>query len=121
MAPRTATWPWASWRRWHGAAASSYLRWCPGFRTNGRLRSEEHTSELQSQSNLVCRLLLEKNTEMRPRYPDCFRCSTAGCKPVFEICSTQLYARLLNAISPDKRIHPGESGTIPLVAVDVSD
>src|SRR5688572_33503945 len=26
----------------------------------GRPRSEEHTSELQSQSNLVCRLLLEK-------------------------------------------------------------
>src|SRR2546427_3780903 len=26
----------------------------------GALRSEEHTSELQSQSNLVCRLLLEK-------------------------------------------------------------
>src|SRR2546430_9163273 len=25
-----------------------------------RLRSEEHTSELQSQSNIVCRLLLEK-------------------------------------------------------------
>src|SRR2546430_5222330 len=25
-----------------------------------RARSEEHTSELQSQSNLVCRLLLEK-------------------------------------------------------------
>src|SRR2546430_8870853 len=30
--------------------------------TNGRGRSEEHTSELQSQSNLVCRLLLEKKT-----------------------------------------------------------
>src|SRR5438270_6205952 len=27
------------------------------------LRSEEHTSELQSQSNLVCRLLLEKKNE----------------------------------------------------------
>src|SRR2546427_8742636 len=27
---------------------------------NGLVRSEEHTSELQSQSNLVCRLLLEK-------------------------------------------------------------
>src|SRR2546430_10736004 len=26
---------------------------------HGRQRSEEHTSELQSQSNLVCRLLLE--------------------------------------------------------------
>src|SRR2546427_1324711 len=30
-----------------------------GRRNDGR-RSEEHTSELQSQSNLVCRLLLEK-------------------------------------------------------------
>src|SRR2546427_7796637 len=31
----------------------------PVFRV-ASLRSEEHTSELQSQSNLVCRLLLEK-------------------------------------------------------------
>src|SRR2546430_11352460 len=31
-----------------------------GWRT--ACRSEEHTSELQSQSNLVCRLLLEKKT-----------------------------------------------------------
>src|SRR2546430_13109982 len=29
-------------------------------RNDHRNRSEEHTSELQSQSNLVCRLLLEK-------------------------------------------------------------
>src|SRR2546430_9518030 len=29
-------------------------------------RSEEHTSELQSQSNLVCRLLLEKKKEFIP-------------------------------------------------------
>src|SRR2546427_6035244 len=29
------------------------------------LRSEEHTSELQSQSNLVCRLLLEKKKKVR--------------------------------------------------------
>src|SRR2546427_5922437 len=28
-----------------------------------KLRSEEHTSELQSQSNLVCRLLLEKKKQ----------------------------------------------------------
>src|SRR5688572_31496452 len=31
-----------------------------GERIDGLTRSEEHTSELQSQSNLVCRLLLEK-------------------------------------------------------------
>src|SRR2546427_8653657 len=38
-----------------GPAESTHGR--PGL---GRRRSEEHTSELQSQSNLVCRLLLEK-------------------------------------------------------------
>src|SRR2546427_9330753 len=32
-------------------------------------RSEEHTSELQSQSNLVCRLLLEKKKRRRGRAP----------------------------------------------------
>src|SRR2546427_7731258 len=32
----------------------------PGRAVRERDRSEEHTSELQSQSNLVCRLLLEK-------------------------------------------------------------
>src|SRR5256886_17135797 len=31
-------------------------------------RSEEHTSELQSQSNLVCRLLLEKKKKTPTRY-----------------------------------------------------
>src|SRR5256886_10034024 len=31
------------------------------------IRSEEHTSELQSQSNLVCRLLLEKKKNLRER------------------------------------------------------
>src|SRR5688572_32540000 len=31
------------------------------------LRSEEHTSELQSQSNLVCRLLLEKKNKKNYR------------------------------------------------------
>src|SRR2546427_960420 len=31
-------------------------------------RSEEHTSELQSQSNLVCRLLLEKKNKKHSQY-----------------------------------------------------
>src|SRR2546430_7392666 len=31
-------------------------------------RSEEHTSELQSQSNLVCRLLLEKKKKNTPSF-----------------------------------------------------
>src|SRR2546427_11557740 len=42
-------------------------RWLPARVANCGLRpldrSEEHTSELQSQSNLVCRLLLEKKKQ----------------------------------------------------------
>src|SRR3954465_9551524 len=33
------------------------------------LRSEEHTSELQSHDKLVCRLLLEKTTDRTPSWP----------------------------------------------------
>src|SRR2546430_7227647 len=36
------------------------------YRPLAQGRSEEHTSELQSQSNLVCRLLLEKKKEKIP-------------------------------------------------------
>src|SRR5256886_8837094 len=35
----------------------------PPARSDHVARSEEHTSELQSQSNLVCRLLLEKKMQ----------------------------------------------------------
>src|SRR5690242_21095124 len=42
----------------------------PGENTNWDARSEEHTSELQSHVNLVCRLLLEKKnhptTQQKP-------------------------------------------------------
>src|SRR2546430_11442397 len=40
------------------------------------VRSEEHTSELQSQSNLVCRLLLEKK-----KHNDCARLVPCKCRP----------------------------------------
>src|SRR5688572_31441068 len=37
------------------------------FKLNALWRSEEHTSELQSQSNLVCRLLLEKKKKKKKK------------------------------------------------------
>src|SRR2546427_5822753 len=37
-------------------------------RLHGWDRSEEHTSELQSQSNLVCRLLLEKKKKKQTKH-----------------------------------------------------
>src|SRR2546425_5072152 len=38
----------------------------PGGAETGALRSEEHTSELQSLAYLVCRLLLEKKKASQP-------------------------------------------------------
>src|SRR5256885_13220860 len=44
-------------------------------------RSEEHTSELQSPCNLVCRLLLEKKNELKIKSP--FVCvSTCTCSGI---------------------------------------
>src|SRR2546430_11307394 len=47
------------------AMGSSNETSCFGPVVNPWRRSEEHTSELQSQSNLVCRLLLEKKKNIR--------------------------------------------------------
>src|ERR1022692_441414 len=51
-------------------------------------RSEEHTSELQSPCNLVCRLLLEKKSA----------CHATSCVPLLQVselvCATASYAQL---------------------------
>src|SRR2546426_5637288 len=47
------------------------------------LRSEEHTSELQSPCNLVCRLLLEKKKKKRRQWqfdPDTLRSFARSCR-----------------------------------------
>src|SRR5690606_41945323 len=53
-------------RRWQSCASTS-ARWARA-RVRWRCRStrsEEHTSELQSRENLVCRLLLEKKNKIK--------------------------------------------------------
>src|SRR2546421_3751273 len=55
-APRRAAAAGRPRARWHCAAAGLSPR---------PTRSEEHTSELQSRSDLVCRLLLEKKKKKR--------------------------------------------------------
>src|SRR5688572_32063684 len=45
------------------SSESTFVTICTGVRPDPR--SEEHTSELQSQSNLVCRLLLEKKKKKK--------------------------------------------------------
>src|SRR2546427_2162508 len=43
-----------------GGCSDIYMKKLKSIIAPLQIRSEEHTSELQSQSNLVCRLLLEK-------------------------------------------------------------
>src|SRR2546428_8089536 len=50
-----------------GLSAGSKTIYTVGVAVMQAARSEEHTSELQSRSDLVCRLLLEKNN--RRAYP----------------------------------------------------
>src|SRR5256886_7758922 len=65
-------------------------------------RSEEHTSELQSQSNLVCRLLLEKKKADRSR--TVLRPKHTATPPTFE------------RISPRNGPRRGSGGHLPKIA-----
>src|SRR5688572_33162569 len=85
--PRSTLFPYttlfrsAAPRRTHGAPAALALRGRSAAPASVRavatgrgdrriaVRSEEHTSELQSQSNLVCRLLLEKKKKKKTKTP----------------------------------------------------
>src|SRR5260370_19125332 len=56
------------WDTWRGLKSSSKRRAAASNLSSQQnsTRSEEHTSELQSHLNLVCRLLLEKKKLLRP-------------------------------------------------------
>src|SRR5258706_6920630 len=58
---------------WRSIQETLYLVSIPGMRDSIRrgMRSEEHTSELQSLTNLVCRLLLEKKKTKRRQCTHC--------------------------------------------------
>src|SRR2546430_13292702 len=64
--PRSTLFPYTTLFRSRALHASGIAVWVAALdpktddAIDNRARSEEHTSELQSQSNLVCRLLLEK-------------------------------------------------------------
>src|SRR5437588_3544556 len=65
--PRSTLFPYTTLFRsscWSILVAEPVIRWPPHVRTR-HVRSEEHTSELQSHSDLVCRLLLEKKKKQK--------------------------------------------------------
>src|SRR5215475_3926579 len=58
--PRSTLFPYTTLFRSRGDARRDVRHLWPAVRAVRGARSEEHTSELQSRENLVCRLLLEK-------------------------------------------------------------
>src|SRR2546427_4746690 len=58
--PRSTLFPYTTLFRSHGGQPAAAVGQAGIGVDHFQQRSEEHTSELQSQSNLVCRLLLEK-------------------------------------------------------------
>src|SRR5689334_24822759 len=86
--PRSTLFPYTTLFRSGGVAVAARLRGHAGGRGAGAAgpRSEEHTSELQSQFHLVCRLLLEK----KKNYQQTFSAQriTSLRKP----CSTTTYS-----------------------------
>src|SRR5438270_10239284 len=72
--PRSTLFPYTTlFRSLGGDFANPSSTHAPGMRAAARIeaaRSEEHTSELQSQSNLVCRLLLEKKKKKKTKRND---------------------------------------------------
>src|SRR6266511_5019382 len=60
--PRSTLFPYTTLFRSPESHRRSARRY-DGRRASGSPRSEEHTSELQSRENLVCRLLLEKKKQ----------------------------------------------------------
>src|SRR5690348_17577470 len=66
---------------WDHAARSVAARLAhPARRFRREIRSEEHTSELQSPVHLVCRLLLEKKKNMTNTTTTCLDTRTMLCK-----------------------------------------
>src|SRR5438034_3509758 len=66
--PRSTLFPYTTLFRSHGRRPPAAY---PGQGPHGapaQLRSEEHTSELQSHSDLVCRLLLEKKKNIEQMF-----------------------------------------------------
>src|SRR5438046_8176481 len=63
--PRNVGWI-MNWETYGPWTLPSPTTTCP----RNRFRSEEHTSELQSLTNLVCRLLLEKKKTKTNKYKD---------------------------------------------------
>src|SRR5476651_1705650 len=66
--PRSTLFPYTTlFRSRIARSARKHAQGCAAISAHADIRSEEHTSELQSRQYLVCRLLLEKKKQLFPK------------------------------------------------------
>src|SRR2546430_9211760 len=129
--PRPDTWT----RHWRlsSTASNSFPATCPSRCATRRhswprpgpptrtTRSEEHTSELQSQSNLVCRLLLEKKkihlVIQVARFSNTLFCIPAGDTRLIHSASSFEHAYIVDFHSPSLDQHSTQLTFMYLITV----
>src|SRR5256885_11601451 len=77
-------------------------------------RSEEHTSELQSPCNLVCRLLLEKNKDVASHSSACCRVFVHHCSDLVFLISRDSHCAAA-VCAPSSRFPPTTSSRISVL------
>src|SRR2546430_10368299 len=96
----------------HDPVALRLVRLVTGHPLTVEHRSEEHTSELQSQSNLVCRLLLEKkNHTIETTHDDRARAVVrqrrdAPARELLDVQAVLAHVRHVAAVGAERVEHP---------------
>src|SRR5204863_2538642 len=95
--PRSTLFPYTTLFRSWARRLKKEPKWPASFHPRVEGRSEEHTSELQSRRELVCRLLLEKKKNYR-HPPTCY--SPPGARTLTANQRTALLRAILRARRP---------------------
>src|SRR5260370_32467927 len=93
--PRSTLFPYTTLFRSSGADLPRRAGFHPVRPALSEWRSEEHTSELQSHLNLVCRLLLEKKKEKRAALDKLKECDglISPASPVPRYCAIDMWGK----------------------------
>src|SRR6267378_1407148 len=102
--PRSTLFPYTTLFRSAGVGTLGRVT-CPGYCTRPRrYRSEEHTSELQSRRDLVCRLLLEKKKKSRHRYDSANKAKESNRQETFNLQGDDLRFLVLQGLQGSVRL-----------------